>query len=181
MVKAEAKEEDGVVLLDLKLAKKHLRVEEDYVEDDELIELQIASALAVAENYTSRKLVKGQLEIVTDSTDSITIEKLSMNDTVEKVELVEEGVVSILLPASSYYTSIMNAEVYTLKFKEVELEEGQSIKVTVSFGYTKKTIPKPVIQAMLLTIGDAYEKREDRAQGNNSAANNLLRPYKKWA
>ncbi|MDX4973707.1 head-tail connector protein [Myroides odoratimimus] len=180
MVKAEAKEEEGVVLLDLKLAKKHLRVEEDYVEDDELIELQIASALAVAENYTSRKLVKGQLEIVTDSTSDVTIEKKSMNDVLQGVEVIEEGVDSIALPTSAYYVNVGNSELYTVKFRDVVLNERQQLKIVVDYGYTAKTLPKPIKQAMLLNVGEAYEKREDRAQGNNSAVNNLLRPYRKW-
>lgn len=179
MVKAEVKEEEGM-LLDLKLAKKHIRVEEDVEYDDDLIELQIASALAVAENYTGRKFCKGVLEIEQDNTDSITIEKLSMNDTVDKVEVVEDGVDSIVLPPNAYYASAMNTEVYVLKFRGVSLTDKQKLKVTIGFGYTKKTIPKPVIQAMLLAVGEAFEKREDRAQGNNSAVNNLLRPYKKW-
>lgn len=181
MVKAEVKEEEGVVLLDLKLAKKHLRVEEDYVEDDELIELQIASALAVAENYTGRRFAKGQIEIVTDSTSYVTIEKKSMNDVVQGVEVIEEGIDSITLPASAYYVNVDNSELYTVKFRDVVLTEGQQLKIVIDYGYTSKTLPKPIKQAMLLSVGEAFEKREDRAQGNNSAVNNLLRPYKKWA
>lgn len=182
MVKAEVKEKEGVVLLDLKLVKKHLRIEEDYVDDDDLIELYVASALTVAENYTSRKFVKGQLEILQDSTADITIENVSMNDVVQKVEVVEEGVDSIVLPASAYSkVSRLNSEIYVIKFKDVVLTDGQQIRVVIDYGYEAKTLPKAIKSAMLLSVGEAFEKREDRAQGNNSAVNNLLRPYKKWA
>lgn len=181
MVKAEVKEEEGVVLLDLKLTKKHLRVDDDDVKEDDLIELYMASALTVAENYTGRKFVKGQLEIVQDSTADIAIEKVSMNDIVQKVEVIENGVEPILLPASSYSSvNVINSEVYTLKFKGVLLKEGQQLRVVVDYGYTSKTLPKVVKQAMLLSVGESYEKREERAQGSNSAVNNLLRPYRKW-
>lgn len=181
MVKAEAKEEEGVVLLDLKLVKKHLKVDVDDVGEDDLIELYMASALTVAENYTGRKFTKGQLEIVQDSAADIAIERVSMNDVVQKVEVVEEGVESILLSASSYScVNVVNSEVYTLKFKGVLLEEGQQLRIIVDYGYTSKTLPKVVKQAMLLSVGESYEKREERAQGSNSAVNNLLRPYRKW-
>ncbi|MDM1514688.1 phage head-tail connector protein, partial [Myroides odoratimimus] len=39
-------------MLDLKLVKKHLKVDVDDVGEDDLIELYMASALTVAENYT---------------------------------------------------------------------------------------------------------------------------------
>lgn len=169
-----------VELVSLKLAKKHLKLDADYNEEDELIEVAIASAISQAENYTERKFIKSTLLIKVHKAESFIVERSSLNDTVQKVVVVEEGVDSIPLPSTSFSQTKRGPEHYEVSFKDVELQPGQSLEVSVAVGYDFKTLPKSILSALLLMVGDAFEKREDRNQGSNTAVNNLLRPYRKW-
>lgn len=171
---------ENVEVVKLELAKKHLRLDADNDEENMLIEVAIASAITQAENYTERVLKKGIIEFLTHNTESIVIERSSLNDKIQKVEVVEEDVDSVLLPASAYSQTKRGSEIYEVSFKNVKLEPGQQLKVTIELGFDSETLPKDILSAMLLMIGDSFEKREDRNQGNNTAVNNLLRPYRKW-
>ncbi|MDM1408059.1 head-tail connector protein [Myroides sp. DF42-4-2] len=171
---------ENVEVVKLELAKKHLRLDVDNDDENMLIEVAIASAITQAENYTERVLKKGIIEFLTHNAESIVIERSSLNDEVQKVEVLEEGVGSVLLPASAYSQTKRGPEIYEVSFKDVVLDPGQQLKVTIELGFDSETLPKDILSAMLLMIGDAYEKREDRNQGNNTAVNNLLRPYRKW-
>ncbi|WP_413513254.1 head-tail connector protein [Myroides odoratus] len=171
---------ENVEVVKLELAKKHLRLDADNDEENMLIEVAIASAITQAENYTERVLKKSKIEILTHNAESIVIERSSLNDKVQKVEVLEEDVDSVLLPASAYSQTKRGPEIYEVSFKNVTLEPEQQLKVTIELGFDSETLPKDILSALLLMVGDAYEKREDRNQGNNTAVNNLLRPYRKW-
>lgn len=171
---------NAVELVSLKLAKKHLRLDVDYNEEDELVEVAIASAISQVQMYTERIINKSHVFLFVNNPESFVVERLSLNDSVEEVEIVEEGVDSITLPISSYSQVKRGPEHYEIVFRDVELRPGQSIKVVLSVGYDSEDLPGPIKSAILLMIGDSFEKREDRSQGNNTAVNNLLRPYRKW-
>jgi hypothetical protein len=51
--------------------------------------------------------------------------------------------------------------------------------ITVAQGFTTASCPKPILQGIRLRIASAYVFRED-GNGNNTASNNLLRPYRKF-
>lgn len=169
---------ENVELVKLELTKKHLRLDADNDEENMLIEVAIASAITQAENYTERVLKKGIIEFLTHDTELV-IQRSSLNDRVQKVEVLEEDVDSVLLPASTYYQVKIGPEIYGVVIRK-ELKSGQQFKVTIELGFDSDSLPRDILSAMLLMVGDAYEKREDRNQGNNTAVNNLLRPYRKW-
>lgn len=172
--------EENVELVSMELAKKQLRLDADDNEEDMLVDIAIASAITQAENYTARKLRKGLCKIQLYSTESIVVERLSLNDKILKVEILEENVDSFALPVSSFSQTKRGPEHYEVSFKEVELLPGQSLNVEIEFGFDADSLPKDITSAMLLLIGDAYERREDRGQSNDTAVKNLLRPYRKW-
>lgn len=171
---------DGVEIVGRELAKQHLRLEVDYNDEDMLIDIAIASAISSAENYTERILRKSLLILNVHNPEPIVVERISLNDKVQKVEIMEECVESIILPGSSFYQIKRGPEFYEIGFKDVDLKVNQSLKITIELGFDSNTIPKDIMSALLLSVGDAYEKREDRNQGSNTAVNNLLRPYRKW-
>lgn len=169
---------ENVEVVKLELAKKHLRLDVDNDDENMLIEVAIASAITQAENYTERVLKKGIIEFLTHNTELV-IQRSSLNDKVQKVEVLEEGVESVLLPASAYYQVKIGPEIYGVVIRE-ELQPSQQFKVTIELGFDSDSLPRDILSAMLLIVGDSFEKREDRNQGNNTAVNNLLRPYRKW-
>lgn len=171
-----------VELVSLDLAKKHLRIDPKDKLEDELIEIAIASAISQVESFTERPLKSQNTIIEINRFQSLIIERGSLVDRVTKVEIREVGVDSIPLPEATFKTAKQNAEVYELSFTEKvpELLPNQKVFITIDQGYTDKTIPKPIVSAILLLVGDAFEKREDRIQTINLATRNLLRPYRKW-
>lgn len=170
--------QNEIELISLALAKKHLRLEVDD-DEDELVQLAIASAISQAENYTERKLAKVSLVLLLENANAFHVEKQSLNDCIVKVAIQEDDI-EIILPETSYKTTKRGIETYEVSFVGVDLQPNQTIAVYVDYGFDAETLPKPIKSAILLMIGDAYEKREDRNVSNNSAANNLLRPYRKW-
>lgn len=167
-------------LISLALAKKHLRLEADDVEEDELVQIAIVSAISQAENYIERKLAKSELIIYVENTSSFHVEKQSLNDCISKVVVLEDDFEIENLPENSYKTTKRGVETYEISFSDVKLEPGQSLAIHIELGFTAETLPAPIKSAILLMIGDAYEKREDRNVATNSVANNILRPYRKW-
>ena len=172
---------DEVELVSLELAKKHLRLDAEYEDEDMLVELAIASAITQAENYIERTIKNSLFEVIVDSSDSFVVERKSLNDVLKEVRLLEEGVDSVILPASSSKIVKRGPEHYEVMFNDVNLSPGQTIEVSIEIGFTAESLPKDIISAILLMVGDAYERREDRAQSNNTAVINLLRPYRKWS
>ncbi|MFM9400788.1 head-tail connector protein [Myroides odoratimimus] len=169
-----------VELVGLNLAKKHLKLEVENDEENELIEVAIASAISSVENYTGRIIREGYFKIDVKGTESFIVERLSLNDSIKEIQIVEKGREISLLPLSSGIQSKRGLEHYEISFKDVVLSPKQSLRVTIDIGFNSKTLPASIKSAMLLLIGEAYEKREDRIQGGNTAVNNLLRPYRKW-
>lgn len=181
-MKVEVVVNEEIELVSLDLAKKHLRIDPNDTLEDEIIEIAIASAISQVENFTERPLKSQNTIIEISHFQSLIIERGSLVDRVTKVEIREADVDSILLPEATFKTTKQNAEVYELSFTEQvpALLPNQKVFITIDQGYTEKTIPKPIISAILLLIGDAFEKREDRIQTINLATRNLLRPYRKW-
>lgn len=168
-------------LVSMVLVKKHLRLDVDSNEEDVLLDVAIASAISQVENYIERIVKFQQTIIKTKSKNSFIVECSSLVDVVEKVEIQEEGVDSIFLPESSFKQIKRGTETYEVVLVDVpDLVGGQEYAIYVDQGYDSESLPKPILSAILLFIGDAYEKREDRGQYVNTAAHNLLRPYRKW-
>lgn len=175
---------DGTVeIISVVLAKKHLRVEADYIEEDALIEIAIASARIESENFIERKLLKGTVEVSMDSFTDFDIALQSLNDTITKVEyFAPGGEERILLPEDKYNTS-SSYTALVCKFKQdlpVVADKSDAVIVTISFGYEFGACPKDVVSALLLLVADAFDKRENRGAISHSAARNLLNPYRKW-
>ena len=72
---------------------------------------------------------------------------------------------------------------FSLRFKESvpqTAERFDAVTVIVKVGNAAGKTPKAVQQAILLQVGDMYERREDRTEVIATAAMSLLRPYKKY-
>lgn len=169
-------------IISLELAKAHLRIEADYTDDDMLIGLQIKAAQKAAENYMQRAVGLRQLVITMDVFQNVVFEG-SSNDLIEEVEYYEPDAVDLTVMAQELYklrkSGLETFEIQFSELPEVDNIEGAVI-ITVSQGYTPEECPEDIQSAMLLMIGDMYERREDREQGNNPASVNLMRPYRKW-
>lgn len=172
--------EDEIIAKDL--AKLHLRVDEDYIEEDPLIELAIGSARMEVENYIQRKLLKGTMVVNLSMFSDFSEKLISDNDMISKVEYYDvDGELKVL--PKEYYSSVRTYLYLNVSFsKELPevAEREDAVIVTVSFGYDSEDCPKDIMSAMLLQVAESYDKRENRTALHQSAVRNLLDPYRKW-
>ncbi len=165
----------------LERAKKHLQLESDFTDDDELIQGCIDGAVSDREGYLDRELYEQRvyypsafcgfdMEAWADA--SATVEYAVPNE--------DEGVDYETLPSENYIFRKLGASTCRIDFRgelPVLPSVARPVRITVN-----TTCPKAVVAAILLVIGDLYERREDRGGvGNNSAANNLCRNFRKYA
>jgi len=168
----------------LSKAKKQLRIENSFTDEDELIETYSIAAQVACEDYINRSIAERNLILEASSFETITFERNYENDNITKIEYYAPGETTLtLLAAEQYQLRKSNIiECFYIKFlSTVETDKrDDAVIVTIKQGFALATCPKPIIQAINLRLSDFYERREDREQGNNSASNNLLRPYRKF-
>lgn len=172
------KEETGdVVALDL--IKKHLRIEPDYTDDDELIKVYAESAIDQVESFTERPLALQRTVYTSNKFEDFVFERKALNDEIEKIEYQETAESEVTeLPATSYTVVQQGTEHFKVTFKNKPT--AVKVQIFIKQGYESGTLPKVIKQAIFLLVTDAYERRENNAAVINSKAKNLLQPYRKW-
>src|SRR5690606_18252340 len=166
-------------IISLNMVKKHLRIEPDYTDDDELIQLYIESAIEQVENFTERPLAL-QTTIYTDTKfNDFVFERKALNDAVEKIEYwaTSEGE-SSELPGTSYSVTKQGTETFKVSFKEKP--EAVKVQVFIKQGYTANDLPKVIKQAVFLLVTEAYDRRDNNAAVINTKAKSLTQSYRKW-
>jgi uncharacterized phiE125 gp8 family phage protein len=170
-------------------AKKQLRLEEDFDEEDDLITDYIEAATLAAEDYLNKKLFKGVLTFECSAfTNPFVFVQGDEADTVASVKYyAKDGDGDTLTEiASTQYklrksSSIGCKEIkFTATLPETEVRDDAVI-IKINQGYAVADLPKPIYQAIMLMVTSMYEKREDIGEiGNNLASRNLLRPYRNF-
>jgi len=70
---------------------------------------------------------------------------------------------------------------YTCPGSVAALPNAVTVTYTAGFGTKPSSIPAPVTQAMLLMVGDMYQRREDNVVSLPKASEHLLLPWYRWA
>jgi hypothetical protein len=171
-------------LVTLAKAKKQLRIETLFTEEDESINVYIEAAQVACQDYINRSIAERNLVLECSNFETITFERNYENDVIDKIEYYKPGETTLTeLPDTEYKLRKSNiVECFDIKFlstPETDIRDDAVI-VTIKQGFALATCPKPIIQAINLRLSDFFERREDREQGNNPASNNLLRPYRKF-
>ena len=173
----------------LEEAKLHLKV--DYTTDDNLITDLIASARAYAEEYTNTKFFTQTVEEVFDCfpiSDSTALELLfSPIQSVSSVTYIDMSGTNTAWDSANYSTDTFTKPARILpaygQTWPSTRDTLNAVKVTYLTGYSAVSdIPKPIKQAILLLIGEHYEKRQNDPQSpftyKSSAAQHLLDRYR---
>lgn len=170
---------NNLELITLNVVKKHLRIEEDYTDDDELIDLYIASAIEQVENFTERPLAQQTTVYSTNAFTDFVFERKCVNDTIEKVEYLQEPEgESSVLPATAFSVTQQGVEHVKVSFKNAP--QAVKVNVHVTQGYDGDNLPKVIKQAILLLVTEAYDRRDNNAAVINSKAKSLIQSYRKW-
>lgn len=175
-------------LVTLAKAKKHLRVDADFTDEDDLIQDYIASAQIVCQNYIDRAIVSRDFVMEADSFDDIEFAANWDNDEVLSIEFYPPGETEKIALDPEFYKLRKSNTVghWLLKFNNAPAVDNRddAVVVTIKQGWVRAndltTVPKPIVSAILLVLTDFYEKRENRQEGTTTQANSLLRPYRKW-
>lgn len=163
-------------------AKKQLRIEADFTDEDDLIQSYIDAAVANCENFIGGHIIPGELVISYDKFESPVVFEAFPLKTITSVKYFTADV-ETTLDAAKYSLTKQSEKVFKLRFKEDTPSTDtrfDAVTITVACGFAGNAIPKPIIQAIKLQIADMYEIREDRKELLSTAAMSLLRPYKKY-
>lgn len=170
-------------------AKKQLRLETSFAEEDDLITDYIEAATIAAQDYLNKKLFKGVLTFDCDGfTNPFVFVQSDDNDAVASVKYYAkdgEGDTLTEIVNTTYKlrksSSIGCKEIkFTEPFPAIETRDDAVI-IKINQGFAVADLPKPIYQAILLMVTSMYEKREDIGEiGNNQASRNLMRPYRNF-
>ena len=185
------KTEPSVEPVILAEAKKHLRIEDDWAEDDAYITALISVARRTVEDHTGRTLI--DTVFVFNFPFWQTCFELPRGNvsSVEKVEYRDEDAVLVELAADQYRLSPAgDGESYlvaTGAFTAPELHEdivNDRIQITAKAGYGADAtkVPQPLKQAILYMIAHLYDMRAPVMAGATPTAvpftvNALCGPY----
>jgi len=155
----------GTAPLSLATVKEHLRISGS--DEDTLIQIYIDAALAIAEQHLWRKLPLQTIEEVFTCFHNRFDLSYPINS-ITSIKYFDESEVEQTLTVADYYEIYDNAKqknsiykVGTLETPSFWLDKAFPVEVTYTTGFEDDTVPKPIINAMLLLIGDMYENRED--------------------
>lgn len=176
--------EGTLEIVSLAKAKKQLKLEEDFVDEDDLIQGYIDAAVVASENFIGGHIQQKDMIITMDGFDAvIEFEAFPLQSITTVKYWPADGGEEIALINTAYRLTQLNPRVYSLKFitaAPLTAVRWDAVNITNVIGYAVNKTPKPILQAVLLQVADMYERREDRTEVAGTTAMALLRPYKKY-
>lgn len=169
-------------IVTLAKAKKQLRVDSSFIEEDDLIQDYIDAAVEASEQYIGGHLYKKDMVINLSAFQSSVIFEAYPLREVTSVKYWKDDV-QVEMPVTDYYHTNQNIKQSRLSFKNhLQFDDRyDAVEITIGIGYASASkVPAPIKQAILLQVSDMYERREDRAGVILTAAQALMRPYRKY-
>lgn len=172
----------ATTVVTLAKAKKHLRIEADFTDEDDLIQDYIDAAVTQAENYIGGHITDKNIVIKMTGFDNPLVFEAFPVKSVTSVKYFEQGnEEEQTMDSGSYTLTAESSKRFAIRFKnDLPTVQDRFDAVTVTINVGMVTIDKPISQAVLLMVADMYERREDRAEVLSTAAMSLLRSYKKF-
>jgi uncharacterized phiE125 gp8 family phage protein len=175
---------DTIEIISLARAKKHLRIEPSFTDEDDMIEAYISAAIEASENFIGGHIIEKNMTLKMDAFDGDVVFEAFPLQSIQSVQYypLDSEVLTTMDP-SAYDLTSTGAKVFTLRFKETvpkTAERFDAVTIIVKIGNPAAKTPKAIHQAILLQVADMYERREDRSEVIATAAMSLLRPYKKY-
>jgi hypothetical protein len=175
-------------IVSLSMAKKQLKVDADFTEDDDLIDAYSQAAQELAEHFVGFNIAEASTEIMASSFSSFIFEEKSANVAISKIEYLTpvDGEDYQELDVEKYAlkksTTVSNH--YEVSFKDdlpaLNEEILEKVKVTITYGQEVSDVPKIVSQAIKVCITQFYDKRENSLEVANNVFHRLLSPLRKF-
>lgn len=169
-------------VVSLAKAKKQLRLEADFTDEDDLIQGYIDAAVENCEKFIGGHIIPKDMVIKMDRFDNPIIFEAYPLKQVTSVKYFTADT-ETTMDAAKYALTKQSEKVVKLRFKEDTPSTDvryDAVTVTAAVGFPGNVIPKPIVQAILLQVSDMYEVREDRQERLSTASMTLLRPFKKY-
>jgi len=131
-------------------AKRHLRVDVDFRDDDDYIDSLIQAATTLAENYINKDIAKTTNTLLIYDFDS------------DEVTIYEGNYISLIDVVNSADASVGTLDKITDHYNSFTIEwtaniTSDPIKITFYTGYDESTVPVIIKQAILTKIADLYD------------------------
>jgi uncharacterized phiE125 gp8 family phage protein len=154
-------------LSDLAEIKQHLRVEHDL--ENDLINRYIETAHNFVEDYTSLAIGPQNFEefLTPDIAENHVF--LSMNPVNSITEVIEIDETTGVQTTTTDYISITNSLGVRIK-----ASPNKSYKVTYNAGISLDSLPYQINHAILLSVADMYENREEKVKQKRTSVEYLL-------
>ena len=174
-------------LIALSEAKKQLKIEADWVDEDSLITGYINAAIATAENYIGRSINEAKFKITTSAFVNNLQIKRGPISAIDSIKYFDEAGDEQTLPSEEDLYELRPLDEYQdeLFYEDFEdlptVQDGKSNAVTINIttGYASgEALPADIRSAIYLLIGTFYENRQDSVENLPKASSVLLNPYR---
>jgi uncharacterized phiE125 gp8 family phage protein len=169
-------------VVSLTRAKKQLKIDIDQTDEDDLILSYIDSAIAYCEKFIGGHIIPKTMTLIYDRFSPVVEFEVYPFKSITSVEYYAAETLETLDDAK-YALTTQSERVYKLRLKEDAPDTDKrfdAVTITAEVGFENDVIPKPIIQAILLLVSNFYEVREDAPERTTTAAEKLLRAYKKY-
>lgn len=172
----------AVDVVTLDKAKKHLRVDAEFTDEDDIIQDYIDAAVVMSENFIGGHILDKNMVIKMTAFDNpLVFEAFPVKAVTSVVYFPKDADEAQTLAEDAYVLTSETEKRFKLKFKgDLPTTETRDDAVTVTINIGMVTVPKPICQAVLLMVADMFERREDRSETITTTSAALLRPYKKY-
>lgn len=173
---------DGTLaVVTLAQAKKQLRIEEDFTDEDDLIQSYIDASVELSEKFIGGHILPKIMTIKADAFQNPLVFEAFPLKEVTSIKYFDADDVGHTMPSSDYVLTRDSEKVFRIRFKNTLPDIAKRFDaVTYEIKVGMATVPNPIKQAVKLQISDMYERREDRVEVVRTASASLLRPYKKY-
>ena len=157
--------------LSLLEVKRHLRIDQDFDDDDDYLESLIETATVMAENYIDKPICKTQIDL---RVDEFTGDWLRIND---------GNFLSVInVSTGTIHQTSKHDDFFQIEF--TEYIEVDPLRLSYYAGFLENKTPAIIKQAILVSIAGLYDSaRSDfnwSGLTNSKTSENLLNYYKSY-
>lgn len=166
--------------LDLAAAKEHLRLEDELVEDDALVEALVLAATDAAEEFLNRALISQQWELSLDTFPypygaivlplgrTISVDSIEYEDTDGNTQTLSTDDYQVELTRDSRNRIVPEPDE---TWPSTEAGRLGAVRVTFTAGYgaAREDVPTAIVAGIKLILGHLYENRETVLVGVTAA------------
>ena len=167
----------------LALAKAHLKV--DDTSENDAITAMIQAATNMAEQYLNSALMPQTIKEYYDCFPAgrcpLLLHRVPVTAVTELKYFTDVAVSDTLTENTDYLADLITkpARLEPVSAWPATIAQVNAVQITYTAGYADESkVPGPIKAAILLTVGDLFENREDRPKKLPSASEYLLRPYR---